>query len=83
MNNINIIKSGKLLGRFAQSHNNVIVEVTADYAIIAGRAYRLTWIEDHTFYYQYHDGGWWYYMRNGSMYEVIRYADGAHKLQPI
>ena len=74
--------TGKLLGRFTQSHNDTLIEITADRAIFMGRAYPLTWIEEHAFYYLY-DNEFWYYIRNGNTYEVIKYAQGYHKLLSI
>ncbi len=83
MSNDKTTKSGKLLGRFAQSHNNVQVEITEERAILAGIAYQLTWIEDHAFYYLFTDG-YWYYIRRGDTYEAIKYTDNtSHQLRPI
>jgi hypothetical protein len=82
VNSVSSSMTGKLLGRFAQSHNNALIEITPSHAIYLGNAYPLTWIEDHTFYFLFADG-YWYYIRNGNTYEVIKYETGHHKLLPI
>ncbi len=82
MTNVDTIKSGKLLGRFAQSHNNVPIEITLEHAIFGGKLNPLTWIEDDAFYYLF-GNRYWYYIRNGNTYEVIQCDTGYHKLLPI
>jgi hypothetical protein len=76
----------KLLGRFKQSHNESVIEVSQYSAIFEGRAFDLTWIGDHAFYFQWTDENYYYYIKNaeGNGYEVIKYHpnDGYHKLIP-
>ncbi|CAF0952222.1 unnamed protein product [Adineta steineri] len=75
--------AGKLLGRFSQSHNNAIIDITVDNAMFSGTTCSLTWIEDHAFHY-IHNGDFWYYIRNGNSYEVIKHDTdtGHHKIHP-
>ncbi|CAF1555475.1 unnamed protein product [Adineta steineri] len=75
--------AGKLLGRFSQSHNDAIIDITVDNAMFSGTTCPLTWIEDHAFHYLY-NGDFWYYIRNGNSYEVIKHDAniGHHKIHP-
>jgi len=76
---------GKLLGRFKQSHNDIVIEVTERYFIYQGKAYNLTWIEEHSFYIEWQANEFWYYIRNVDKYEAIKYIGntGYHTLIPL
>jgi hypothetical protein len=73
----------RLLGVFNQSHNSKRIEICNDHVKFEGDKYESTWIEDHAFYFWWGES-YWYYIRNGEGYEVVKYHknDGYHTLKP-
>lgn len=68
-----------LVGKFKQSTNAKVIDVSLQTVIFEGISYYITWIEAHTFYYRFKDGHYWYYIRNNNGYEGIYHA-GHHQL---